>query len=78
MSQLCSQEEERYTAALKIIAEQAQSYKERVKKSMLGFLVELAKLVKSQLHTMDTFVYPSEITGEILRTLFTTMLHRVR
>jgi hypothetical protein len=60
---LCSREEERHKAALKLIVEQTQSSREKERKGMVHFLHELAKIVKSQLHTMDAFVYPTEITG---------------
>lgn len=62
-AELCSQEEERHVAALKLITDQIQVFRERVKKGMLHFMQELEKTVKSQLHAMDAFIYPSEITG---------------
>ncbi len=64
LSQLCSQEEERHAAALKLIADHSQGMRDRAKKSTLNFMTELAKHVKVQLHLMDSFIYPSEVTGK--------------
>ena len=65
-AELCSLEEKRHEAACKLITEHTQNFKERARKNMLNFLQELGKTVKSLLHAMDAFIYPSEITGNNL------------
>lgn len=62
VERLCAAEEERHKAATKCIAEHAQSMRERARKGVLQILMELTKAAKSQLHLMDTFIYPREIT----------------
>lgn len=67
-AELCSLEEKRQEVARKLIIEHSQNFKERARKNMLNFLQELVKNVKSQLHAMDAFIYPAEITGNNLTT----------
>lgn len=63
MAELCSLEEQRHSAALRVITDLTQAMRERQRKHMLNFIVELTKTVKSQLLLMDIFIYPTEITG---------------
>ncbi len=64
MAKLCSQEEERHSKVLGIIADRAQSTRDKLKKKKVGFLSELSKTVKTLMHTMDIFIYSSEVTGQ--------------
>lgn len=60
---LSSHEEHRHTAALKVVAEDTQSMREKQKKFMFTFLSELSKTTKSLLQLMDSFIYSAEVTG---------------
>ena len=65
LAKLCSQEEERHTKALGVITDYAHGTKEKLKKKKMAFLLDLSKIVKTLMQVMDSFIYPSEVTGRL-------------